>query len=50
MWGLRTISRDVTVLIFSEGEKRRPCGEVMHVEVDVIIFGERIQICEIHFE
>ena len=48
--GIRTVTRDVTVLILSQGEKGRPCGQIMHVEVDVIILGERVKICEIHFE
>ena len=48
--GIRTVSGDVTVLIFSQGEQGRPCGEVMQIEIDVIILGERVKICEIHFE
>ena len=38
------------MLIFSQGEKGRPFSQVMHVEVDVIILGERVKIGEIHFE
>ena len=47
---IRTITCDVTVLIFGQGEKGRPFGQVVHVEVDVIILGERVKVCEIHLE
>lgn len=45
-----TIACDITVLVLGHGEKRRPFGEVVHVEVNVVVLGESIKICEIHFE
>lgn len=47
---LITVTCDVTVLIFSHGEQGRPFCQVVHVEVNVVILRERIQIGEIHFE
>ena len=45
-----TVTCDVAALVFGHCEKRRPFGEVVHVEVDVIILGKRVKVCEIHSE
>ena len=50
MHWILTIPGDVAVLVFGHGEKGRPLGEVVHVEVDVIVLGEGVEICKIDFE
>ena len=47
---LLTVAYDVTMLVFCDGEQRRPAHQVLHVEVEIVVFGERIEVCEVHVE
>lgn len=45
-----TVTDDIPILIFGDCEEGGPFGEVLEVEINVVIFGERVKVCEIHFE
>jgi len=48
MVGMGTVAGDVSVLVFGNGEERGPAGKVLVVEVEVVVLGEGIEVCEIH--
>ena len=50
-WGGRgTVAYYVAVLVFGDCEKRGPVDEVVHVEVDIVVLGEGIEVGEVHVE
>ena len=48
--GRVTVADYVALLVFGDCEERGPVDEVVHVEVDVVIFGEGIEVGEVHVE
>jgi hypothetical protein len=38
------------MLVFGDGEEGRPAGEVLVVEVEVVVLGEGIEVGEVHVE
>ena len=56
-WGLRvrgggqgTVAYYIAVLVFGDCEEGGPVDKVVHVEIDIVVFGEGIEIGEIHVE
>ena len=47
---LLTVSRNASMLIFCDCEQRGPAHEVLHVKVEIVVFGKRIEVCQIHVE
>ncbi len=45
-----TVANYIAVLVFCNCEERGPVDEVVHVEVDVVVFGEGIEVGEVHVE
>ena len=45
-----TIARNVPMLVFCYGEERGPAGHVLHVEIEVVVFSERIEVREVHVQ
>ena len=45
-----TVACDVPMLVFNDSEKRGPLNEVIKVEVDVIVFRQRVEVGEIGVE
>lgn len=45
-----TVARDISVLIFDNSEERGPLGEVLEVEVDVVVFRQGVEIGEVGVE
>ena len=45
-----TIARDISVLVFDDSEKRGPLDEVVEVEVDVVVFRQRVEVGEVGIE
>lgn len=46
--GRHTVTSDVAMLVLSDGEERGPAGEVLVVEIEVVVFCERVKIREVH--
>lgn len=38
------------MLVFCHGEKRWPAGDVLHVEVEIIVLRKRIKVCKVHLQ
>ena len=38
------------MLAFGDGKKRGPFGKVLEIEMEVVVFGERIEVGEVHLE
>ena len=45
-----TVTNYIAVLVFGDCEERGPVDEVVHVEVEVVVFGEGIEVGEVHVE
>ena len=45
-----TVANNVPFLVFCYGEERWPFHEVVEIEVKVVIFSERIEVCQVHVE
>lgn len=45
-----TVANDVAFLIFCYGEERWPFYEVVKVEIEVVILGQRVEVREVHTE
>lgn len=43
-----TVASDVSMLVLGDGEEGGPAGEVLVVEVEVVVLGEGIEIGEVH--
>lgn len=48
--GRDTVAYYIAVLVFGDCEERGPVDEVVHVEVEVVVFGEGIEVGEVHVE
>ena len=44
----RTVTNDTALLILRNGEEGRPFGKIVEVEVDVVVLGKRIKVCQVH--
>lgn len=47
--GRLTITDDVSILVLGDCEEGGPFGGVLEVEIDVVVFGEGVEVCEVHF-
>lgn len=48
--GRETVASDVSMLVLGDGEEGGPAGEVLVVEVEVVVLGEGIEVGEVHVE
>ena len=47
---LLTVARDISVLVFNDSEKRGPLDEVIEVEVNIVVFRQRVEVGEVGIE
>lgn len=45
-----TVANDVAFLVFCYGEERGPFDEIVEVEIEVVVFSEGVEVCEVHTE
>lgn len=45
-----TVAYNIAVLVFDNSKERGPSDEVVEVEVNVVVFRQRVEISEIDFE
>jgi len=50
MDGGDTVASDVSMLVLGDGEEGRPAGEVLVVEVEVVVLGKGIEVSKVHVE
>lgn len=45
-----TVASNVAMLVLGDGEEGRPAGEVLVVEIEVIVLGKGIEVGKVHVE